>query len=355
MSLLSLRKSVTDLDHLEEQRNQFEAQRIKIEAQRAQLQQTLTRCVQATCQYAIELNPHDAIIFRENVDRIASVAAAEMTQTQCAQVASDFRGELREYHGKTQREADRLRSEMDSMVESMQGLIANVATSGSDHERVLHQEFNALEATAQKGDLTRLKVAIHHAAETAIKSCGEIRRSCDVVIAQLQDEIRNLHREVDHQRRAAMTDQATNIWNRAKLDNRVKDLVLLNEPFSVILIGVPDLVHVTRRDPRLIPGLLQAIAGRLQSMAKKGGEAGMAGRWSDEAFALIFNLPLSAIPMKIVDMEKTLSSAYTVQIDGASIEVSIKAHITTVERPKDSNESAFYLQLGQAAFEAVTH
>jgi GGDEF domain-containing protein len=171
----------------------------------------------------------------------------------------------------------------------------------------------------------------------------------------LQDEIRNLHREVDQQRRAAMTDQATNIWNRAKLDNRVKDLVLLNEPFCVILIGVPDLVQVTRRDPRLIPGLLQALAGRLQTMAQKGGEAGMAGRWSDEAFALIFNLPLSAIPMKLVEMQKTLCSAYTVQLEGASVEVSITAHIATVERPKDSNESAFYLQLGQAAFEAVTH
>lgn len=361
MSLLSLRKSVSDLEHLEEQRNQFEAKRIQFEAQRsrleeqrAQLQQTLTRCVQATCQYAIELNPQDAMAFRENVDRIASVTIAEMTQAECAQVASDFRGELREYHGKAQREADRLRSEMDSMVESMQGLVANVATSGSDHEKVLHQEFHSLEATAQKGDLPRLRIAIHHAADTAIKSCGEIRRSCDVVIAQLQDEIRNLHREVDYQRRAAMTDQTTNIWNRAKLDNRVKDLVLLNEPFCVILIGVPDLIHVTRRDPRLVPGLLQAIAGRLQTMAKKGGEAGMAGRWSDEAFALIFNLPLFAIPMKIADMESTLSSAYTVQIDGAASEVSIKAHITTVERSKHSNESAFYLQLGQAAFEAVT-
>jgi GGDEF domain-containing protein len=348
MSLLSLRKSVDDLDHLEGQRTQFAEQK-------NQLQQTLSRCIQATSQYAIELNPRDAILFRENIDRIANAVTPDMTQPQCAQVASDFRGELREYHGKAQREADRLRTEMDSMIESMQGLIANVATSGSDHERVLHQEFNALEAAAQRGDLPTLKAAIHHAAETAIKSCSEIRRSCDVVIAQLQDEIRNLHREVDQQRRAAMTDQATNIWNRAKLDNRVKDLVLLNEPFCVILIGVPDLVQVTRRDPRLIPGLLQAIAGRLQTMAKKGGEAGMAGRWSDEAFALIFNLPLSAIPMKLADMKTTLCSAYTVQLDGTSIEVSITAHITTVERPKDSNESAFYLQLGQAAFEAVTH
>lgn len=348
MSLLSLRKSVDDLD-------QFEAQRTQIEERRSQLQQTLHRCIQATCQYAIELNHRDATVFRDNIDRIAAAVNGDLTKPQCAQIASDFRGELRGYHGKTQREADRLRSEMDSMVESMQGLIANIATSGSDHERVLHQEFSALEETAQTGDLATLKAAIHHAAETAIKSCGEIRRSCEVVIAQLQDEIRNLHREVDQQRRAAMTDQATNIWNRAKLDNRVKDLVLLNEPFCVILIGIPDLVQVTRRDPRLIPGLLQAIAGRLTTMAKKGGESGMAGRWNDEVFAIVFNLPLMAVPLTPADMKKTLSSAYTVQLDGASIEVSISAHVTTVERPKDSNESAFYLQLGQAAFEAVTH
>lgn len=322
---------------------------------RGLLQQTLSRCIQAASQYAVELNSTDAALFRANLERLVVAVTSQLNEADYNQLGSDFRGELRDYHGKTQREADRLRSEMDSLIESMQGLITNVATSGSDHERTLKEEFKTLQATAQLGDLSTIQNAIQHAADTAIKSCGEIRRSCEVVIAQLQDEIRNLHREVDQERRAAMSDHATGIWNRAKLDNRIKDLILLNEPFCVFLIGIPNLVQVSRRDTRLVPGLLRALAGRVQSLAGKGGEVGMAGRWSEEVFAIVFNLPLSGVPQSPDSMQKALSASYMVQIEGSAFEIPLAPRVGAVERPKGANESAFYLQLGHAAFEAVTH
>jgi GGDEF domain-containing protein len=341
MAVISLRKSVEELDSAAEQR------RI--------LKQTVSRCVQAASQYDVEVAPHDADDFKTNLQSLGGRIDALSSSDDWEKLNADFRGELRAYRDEEQKKVTYLRGEMASLVESMQSFIASVSQNGCDHERTLKKEFQALETVAETGDLTSIRGAIRVAVDTALKSCEEIRRSREVVIAQLQDEIRNLHREVDHERRAALTDPGTGVWTRAKLDSRIKDLMLLNEAFSVFLIGVSDLVSVARQDPRFVPGCLQALAGRLQTMAKEGGEIGMVGRWSEEVFAIIFNLPLSGVPISIENMRRDLSGTYAVQLDSESRKVALTVNVQCVERPRNATETSFYLHLGQAAFSAISH
>ena len=52
-------------------------------------------------------------------------------------------------------------------------------------------------------------------------------------------------------------------------------------------------------------------------------------------------------------MRRTLSGEYAIQLDGECLGVTVSVQIHAVERPKDSAETAFYLQLGQAAFNAT--
>lgn len=341
MSVISLRKSVEQLDHAAEQRQL--------------LQQALSRCIQSASQYVIELNPHDADSLRSNLDRLVEKTESLSDPAEWDQLSADFRGELRIYRDEEQQKADHLRSEMASVVEAMQSFIASVSQNGCDHERTLRKEFQTLETTAQTGDIELIRKAIRTAVDTALKSCDQIRRSREVVIAQLQDEIRNLHREVDHERRAALTDPATGVWTRSKLDSRIKDLILLNEEFCVFLVGIPDVVKVARQDPRFVPGCLHALAGRLQIIASEGGEIGMTGRWSEEVFAIVFNLPLAGVPLSAEAMQQELAGSYSVQLDGESREVHLTVNVQCVERPKDSSETSFYLHLGQAAFSAISH
>jgi GGDEF domain-containing protein len=341
MAVISLRKSVEQLDFAAEQRQL--------------LQQALAHCIQTTGRYVVELNAHDADGLRLNLDKLAGKTEHLGAPAEWEQLSADFRGELRVYRDEEQQKAEHLRTEMASVVEAMQSFIASVSQNGCDHERTLRKEFETLESTAQTGDLDSIRKAIHSAVDTALKSCDQIRRSREIVIAQLQDEIRNLHREVDHERRAALTDPATGVWTRSKLDSRIKDLMLLNEAFCVFLVGVPDVVPVARQDPRLVPGCLHALGARLQAMAAEGGEIGMTGRWSEEVFAIVFNLPLAAVPLSVDAMRKDLSGNYAVQLDGESRDVQLAVNVQCVERPKDASETSFYLHLGQAAYSAISH
>lgn len=92
------------------------------------------------------------------------------------------------------------------------------------------------------------------------------------------------------------------------------------------------------------------MAGRLHSIAGRKGELGMLGRWSEEVFAVVFNLPLSGAPISPEAAEQSLGGNYAIQLDGASLQVAVGVRVRAVERPKDAPESAFFLQLGQAAF-----
>ena len=94
-----------------------------------------------------------------------------------------------------------------------------------------------------------------------------------------------------------------------------------------------------------------ALAGRLQTASGRNGEIGMVGRWSEETFSIVFNLPLTGAPITPAAMTKALSGAYAIQHDGVSSDIQVDVRVKAVEREKDSPESRFYLNLGQAAFD----
>lgn len=340
MSVLSFRKSFDQLDQAAESR--------------AALQRSLVQCIRSSGQYVVELKATDAQVFREHLEKIAAEADRVYDAAGAEEIHSSFRGELRSYRDLTQKEVERLRTDLASVIESMQTFMTGVSGSTLNLKHDLDEEFQSLEATAESGDVDAIRAAIHHAVDTATRSCEEALRAQELITAQLQDEIRNLHKVVDHERKAALSDPLTGVWNRAKVDSRIKDLVLLNEGFCVFLFGLPGL-FISSADPRIAPEVLRALAGRLQAIAGHKGELGMVGRWSEEVFAVVFNLPLSGAPISPERAEQSLGGEYAIQLDGNCLHVPVEVRARAVERPKDAPESAFFLQLGQAAFRASAH
>lgn len=341
MSVISLRKSVSELDHFVEQRTH--------------LQQALSRCIQAAGQYCVELRHEDAEKLRANLQRLADFASNSNDRDSAEQLQADVRGELRAYRDRAQKEAEQLKDQVTQAVTSMQEFIATVNSTGTDHEDALRREFTCLEKASDTGDVSAIRAAIRQTIDAALKSCEEIRRSREIVIAQLQDEIRNLHREVDQERRAALEDRTTGLWNRTKLDSRIQDLILLNDGFCVFLIGLQNYSSLMAQSPDLVPETLRALAGRIRSLAGQNGEIGLAGRWSEDTFAVIFDLPLNSAPATLPQIRAKLGGPYAIQHLGASHTVNLAVAIQSVERPKGGSEGTFFLHLGQAAFSVTAH
>ncbi|MEP6962390.1 MAG: hypothetical protein ABI995_09930, partial [Acidobacteriota bacterium] len=133
---------------------------------------------------------------------------------------------------------------------------------------------------------------------------------------------------------------------------RVKDLLLLNDTFSVYLIGIAGWSTFAADHAEITSVFLRTMVGRLKNLA---GREAMVGRWSEEIFAVVVNLPLSAAPVTPARMEEALSEVYTVQGDGGTQQVALTVRVHVLERPKDFSPSDFYLNLGQAAFSVIAH
>ena len=341
MSVLSFRKSVDQLD--------------QTAGQLAVLQGLVARCIETAGEYAVELKSEDARALRGNLEQLSSQVAQLSNPAEVARLQASFRGELRAYHDLAQADVARMRAEITSVIDSMRAFLAGVGGSTANLKETLHGEFTSLEATVESGDISAIREAVHRAVETAMCRCEEMERAQEFARAQLQDEIRNLHKLVDQERRAALSDPVTGVWNRSKLDDRIKDLILLNETFCIFFVGVPNQIHISRNDPRIGPAFLQALAGRLHSIAGKDGELGMTGRWSEEIFAIVFNLPLASAPVAPFAVQQALGGEYAIHLEGSTREIQVEVLVQAVERRKDSAEAAFYLQLGQAAFRVTAH
>ena len=124
---------------------------------------------------------------------------------------------------------------------------------------------------------------------------------------------------------------------------------------GVFILGIRNLSQLAASDARLHSETLRAFGRRLQNCVKTSGEIGMPGRWSEDCFAIVFNLPLSGVPIAIDQLRSTLGGNYAIQLDGESHIVSLDLRVQAVERPKGGSEGAFFLSLGQAAFSVTAH
>ena len=74
-----------------------------------------------------------------------------------------------------------------------------------------------------------------------------MRRSHQLVVTQLQDEIRTLHQAMDNERSRMDRDHASGAWNRQKLNERIEHLLRNNEPFCVLLVSTRNLRRLERQ------------------------------------------------------------------------------------------------------------
>lgn len=337
MSMISLTATVSKLDALE--------------GLRSAAASAFVNAIESSGQYAVEVRPDTLARLRSHLETLAQRVAEARSPAAYQEIHAAFRGELRGYREQADAEIRRLREDLAAAAQMMETFSDSVSTSGEDHERQLKEEFRRLENDVETGDLNKIRTSIHHAVQTVEESCEQMRRENLLVVAQLRDEIRALHQEAERCRRARQTDQISGAWTRDKLDTRIADLILVNQPFCILLIGIRNLREACAPLP---PGAGSAVSHAILDRAMGLlGEEVMLGRWSETAFAALFDVPEAGLPPAAGDLEQHLDGTYTVQLDGESHPVDLRVAVELVERAKDSSEEVFFPRLGQAAFSVV--
>lgn len=312
------------------------------------LGEQLCRAISTSADYAVEVEPAKLRNCRENLRKIALRAESAVTSRDVDEVQSSFRGELRLYRDQTKEAIGHLRAELHSARTMMQNLSDGMVHSGEDLQTSVNKELGRLQESAKQDDLTAIRKTISETTEAIASSCAKLKQQQDLIVAQLMDEIQMLHKEAEKERRAALTDPDTGAWNRQKLDSRITDLILLNQPFCLFLIVVANDRQLSKDVPK--EHVSEALRAMLKRAAKLVKEDTMEGRWSRNTFSILTDLAASSLSADAQKMEEALRGAYTVQEDSASHEVFLDIHVRMVERLRGMTEAEFYPHIGQATY-----
>jgi len=331
--VISLLKSIDDLEQLT--------------ALHEAASHTLSMSIEATAHYAVELHPHDAGSFREHLTLLAAQVGRASSVEDYDAVRSSFRGELRDYRDRSHEELTRLRNELKAAATAMETFANSLTASGDEHEAQIEDELRQLQAAARSGDPARMGNAIDHTIKSVSQCCQEMKKGNQMVVAQLQDELRALHLEIEKERRSLYTDRSSGVWNRQKIDGRIDDLVRRSDPFCVLLVGIRNLRSMNVEHSRtVVESSLKSMLARLSGLV---GDDVMIGRWSEDVFAVVLDIDPSMAEELRERVEQKISGCYSAQENGLSTRVNMEVSVGVVERAKGADGASFYPKLGQIA------
>lgn len=329
--MISIRKSATELERLE----------------------TLLRAategygqaIGSTAQYAVEIDPGDVQLFRQRLEALREQVAAAAEPEHWETVQTAFRGELRDYRDKSAAQIERMRADIKAAAEAVQMFAESVASSGQDHEQEIQQELAQLKSALEYDDLRKVRAAIASAVGNITASVAQMQRSHQLVVAQLRDEMRLLHKKIDAERRVQNTDPATGLWNRQRLDQLIAERLQGRESFCVLLVRLRNLKRL--QTAFCAPVIESAVKALLERLAAMAGDGAIIGHWDAEHLAVLLEQDQASAIVLSREATAKLSSIYTVQENGVWHRVALQAVAGVVDRPADGDVASFEEKLIQ--------
>ncbi len=298
--------------------------------------------LRSAADYAVEFDPRVTEEFQRHLRAMEERVLNASTETMRL-VQASFRGELRDYRDRARAFLQRLRDDLAGAEEAMNTFAGNFVANGADAERTVRGEIKTLEKAVQGEDLKQIRETVLAATGTIVRSYDELNKANNLIVAQLQHEIRLLHREMEAERRMAWTDAESGAWVKRKLEMRVEELLKSGDTFCVIVILLTNLKRLESSCSRtVVTGALNALVKRFYGTL---GDHSLVARLSEDQFAAIIEVDSSTAQIMAREVGERLSSRYSVQEGGVAQTVSLRVSAGIVDQARNGDQAEFYRKL----------
>jgi GGDEF domain-containing protein len=332
--LISLRKTVTELDRLEE------------------LHRAAVTCyseaLRSSGRHVVELEATEAAHFRSQLEALRNQLQADADAPQLERVQSVFDAELKGYWEKTRAQVQRLRKDVQAAAAAVEAFAGSVSESETLLEHGLKRELQHLGKAAASDDIQEIRGAIRDATAKIAASVDQMRTCNQLAIAQLKDEIRLLHQEVQAGRRpkADPAQEKSQGENRA-VDNRITELIRQNRPFSVLLVVVHNFEGLRNCfTADVIANALRDFQVRFENILPA---PATTGRWGQDQFAAILGTPPANAMEMSSEVVRKLSVPFIESEQGASHSVIFTPRAGVIEFRPGLDPVKFQAKLKQLA------
>jgi len=329
--VISLRKSINELDQLNESKS------------------TAVDCyglaIGAVGEHAVEIDAAEVTQFRSKMQSLREQVKPDITAEQLRQIHASLRGELQSYSERSHQRLERLRDDIRAASEAVEDFAGNFAASGTDLDGEVKRELQRLDKAARTAPLDELRNVIGGVSAGIASSFERVKATNQLAIAQLKDEIRVLHKEIETARKSrSSTRSAPATPAQHEIFDQIDAVRLRNTPFSVILVAVKNLRGLRSCYSKVaIESTLSSLHARLKN-ALPGGSASC--RWSDSQFVAVVTLEPAAAMAKSRELAKELSGSYVVQ-DGIFQTVALLANAGVIDCKAQADSSALRRRLEQ--------
>jgi GGDEF domain-containing protein/gas vesicle protein len=328
--LISLRKSINELDKLNE------------------CKRTAVDCyglaISAVAEHAVEVDAADVAQFRSTMQSLREQVKSDITTEQLRRVQTSLSAELEAYSDKVYQRLQRLRDDVRAASQAVEVFAGNFSASGSDLDVEVKRDLQRLDKASRTASLDELRGVIGGVSASIASSFERVKSSNQLAIAQLKDEIRVLHKEIEIARKSRSAGRPSPTPAQKEIFLQIDAFRKRNTPFSVILVAVKNLRGLQScYSKAAIESTLTSFHARLKN-ALPGGSA--SSRWIDSQFAAVVTMEPTAAMAMSRELAKQLSGSYVVQ-DGVFQTVALEANAGVIDCKNQADPSSLQRRLEQ--------
>lgn len=275
----------------------------------------LTRLLEVLVSEAITVDEGEA---KQHKDRLRALAQRTVTD-----VEPLLQVELRTYREGAEKKVDQLRRELASTADAMAEYVTRFAGQDQSQEKALLADLERLATLRKMTNLQQIQAGLDIVRLSIAGTVEQIKAQNHVIISQLRDEIRTLHKRLDSpERREA---RAGSIVNRAPFERRIRVKVSANEIFSLYLVRITnwkDIIGSVDQDEAQT--MVNQVAEKLAEIL---GPDTFTGRWYDGYFAAIIGLDKRAAMEGSSDLAQQIAGIYQM----GRVPVAIRVRVAVVD------------------------
>jgi GGDEF domain-containing protein len=318
-AMISILKTMSDLDECRQERDRaFDC---------------YLAAIRNISHYAIEFD--DAITVPHRKYLVALAGEISKAQPEVLEESrATLRGLLRDYRDKASHCLSELRDQLAGTACALQEIVESLAQTEGSHDVRVRSALAGLRHAAQSPEGEPLRTLLSTSADTIQMSLEQARQEHQVTVAQFQVEIRMLHKRIDALESAVAIDALTKLFTRREMEDRIRAVPAGG--FSLLLIKVTGFRLAELNFNRDVAAeLTSAFSRRLRNSLP---ESTVIGRWSEEEFIAITQLPRPEAVNLATHLADHLAGSYACLQSGKTVRPVLQLRVGVVESGSDSTE-----------------
>jgi hypothetical protein len=365
--VLSIAQNIAELD--------------RIAGARADVLSSYAQTIRDTAAQLPEIRRERVTLCQEGLGTAANLIESSREPRQWAEGATAVRNALMRFQEETTRFVQSLQSNLASTSAMLQRLMGQLGSMGSDQHEGLQDDIGKLRQVAVLNDLKLIQRTIQETTDRMSQRLEELRREQSLVVAQLQEEIQILHRQLGEKAAAgpapaavkppgfgvpgpvvselvvpgaalvpassapgavepvpaaaepAPEPEVPNGMRRDEFAAAIKMKSDQGDAYSVSIFWLSNLAQLfTRHDPDVVIEMMNLATSRIRESLL---DNPLWTRWEDDCFAICTSEAKAQAARSSQALAAQVSGDYAVSLNGQTTTISLRVVVGVVERAKE--------------------